>query len=157
MRLHQSEWPDGVVAKMTPLIITTAQSVRDISGVPMVPSPDPEAHVRQKNGTSRHDIGDDGLARLADATDLFLVDNKDAGKIWKDAQRVPGVGGFGIYFDTHLNGAKRVLIHIDNRPGRLMWVCPERNRATESRTYIYYRTDNPGPYLDILSAELGKL
>lgn len=157
MSLNENEWPAEVLPYLSPLIITTAQAVREVSGVPLIPSPDPDAHVRFSDGTSRHDVGADGAARLSDATDLFCVSNSDAAQLWQAVQRVPGVGGFGIYFDTQFGGQKRVLIHIDNRPDRLMWVCPSRNRATESRTYIYFRADNPGPYLDILAQELARL
>ena len=158
MSLNENEWPAEVVPYLSPLTITTAQTVREVSGVPLVPSPDPAAHVRDEQGAGRHClVGLDGKARLSDATDLFVVHNRDTGQLWQAAQSVATVGGFGIYFDTQLNGERRVLIHVDNRPGRLMWVCPNRNRATESRTYVYFRADNPGPYLDILAQELARL
>lgn len=156
MSLHEREWPGDVIGHMSDGIIATAKTIRDTSGVPLTPSPVPEAHVRFEDGTSRHAIGSDG-SRKSDATDLYLVRNTDAARLWLYAQRCVMVGGFGIYFDTELNGEKRVLVHLDNRPERLLWVCPSRNRATERREYIYFRETNPGVYLDILSAELARL
>lgn len=157
MSLQRHEWPGDVLDKMTPSIFRTAVIFREATGCRMTPSPDPEAHVRWIDGASRHAIGADGMSRLSDATDLFLLDNKDAATAWRLGQRVAGIGGFGIYFDTVLNGEKRVLFHIDSRPDRLMWICPSRDRTVEKRSYIYYRDDNPGPYLDLLSAELARV
>ena len=157
MSLCESEWPGGVVAHLAPSIIKTAQVVREVSGAPLIPSPVEAAHVRFENGTSRHAVGGVGTKRKSDATDLYLMNNADAATLWLTAQTVPGVGGFGIYFDTIYGGKKRVLVHLDNRPDRLLWLCPSRNRATEKRSYIYFRAENPGPYLDLLSVELSKL
>lgn len=157
MSLHEHEWPGDVLDHMTRSIVITAQEVRSESGVPMIPSPVEGAHVRFEDGTSRHAVGVSGTLRKSDATDLYLVDNADAGKLWQAAQRVNSVGGFGLYFDTVYDGEPRVMFHIDNRNPRLLWVCPARDRATQKRTYIYYRPNNPGPYLDTLAAELEKL
>lgn len=157
MSLKRDEWPGDVLDYMTDGIVRTAQDVRGVSQVPMIPSPVEGAHIRFEDGTSRHAVGVGGTLRKADATDLYLVNNADAGRLWQAVQRVKSVGGFGLYFDTIYDGEPRVMFHIDNRNPRLLWVCPSRDRATQKRTYIYYRPNNPGPYLDTLAAELEKL
>ena len=157
MMLNNHEWPRNTLDNMTDSIIKTAKLLRQKSSSPMVPSPDPEAHVRFKNGTSRHDVGVDGSMRESDATDLFLINNIDAARVWNCALAIPEIGGLGIYFDSQVGGQKRVLFHIDNRPDRLMWVCPSRKRSKESRSYIYFREDNPSAFLEILAHEFDKL
>lgn len=150
MTLRRYEWPGRVLDNMSEGIVATAQAFRLITGCPMIPSPLDAAHVRFEDGTSRHAVGEDGTMRLADATDLYLTNNRDAPAAWQLGQRVEDIGGFGIYFDTIYGGEPRVLFHIDRRPGRLMWVCPWRDRNTQKREYIYFRKGNPGPYLDFL-------
>lgn len=154
MSLSDHEWPANVLESMTSGIIQSAKHLRLNSGVPMLPSPDPEAHVRFKESGSRHTVYD---GKLSDATDLFLVNNIDAARLWSCALSMPEIGGIGLYFDTRLNGKKRVLIHIDNRKDRLMWLCPSRTREREKRAYIYFREDNPAPFLEILADEFERL
>ncbi|MCK4957759.1 MAG: hypothetical protein KAT00_00125 [Planctomycetes bacterium] len=152
MSLVISEWPEGVAEYMADAVFDIAFKLREVSGVPMVPSPLAEAHVRFEAGTSRHAIGADGQARKSDGTDLFLVDNQDAPEVWLKAQQVDGLGGFGIYFDTQLGGTKRVMIHVDGRPNRMVWLCPDQDK----REYIYYHND-PSRFLTVLSLEFAKL
>lgn len=154
MSLLDHEWPANVLESMTTGIIRSAKQLRIKSGVPMVPSPDPEAHVRFTESGSRHAVYGD---KLSDATDLFLVNNIDAARLWNCALSMSELGGIGLYFDTQLNGKKRVLIHIDNRADRLMWLCPSRKRTKEKRAYIYFREDNPAPFLEMLADEFEKL
>ena len=152
--LNDNEWPTGVIKHMAPKIISTAKQLRLKSGAAMVPSPDPEAHVRFTESGSRHSVYED---KLSDATDLFLVSNDDAARVWNCALSMPDIGGLGIYFDAQLNGKMKILFHIDNRPDRLMWVCPSRNRAKEKRSYIYFREDNPSVFLELLAQDFSKL
>lgn len=155
--LVPAEWPGNVLQYMTSRIISTAIKLRDKTNAPMIPSPISEAHVRFKTGTSRHDVGSSGTMRKSDATDLYLGRNSDAPKVWRIAQAMSEIGGLGIYFDTIYNNEPRILFHIDNRPDRLLWLCPLRDREKEKRTYVYYRDDNPGVFLDLLSEGLSKL
>ena len=154
MSLNDSEWPTGTIQNMTLGIIRTAKQLREKTGTPMVPSPDPAAHIRFKEGTSRHCVTS---SRQSDATDLFILDNLDAARVWHQALAMSEIGGLGIYFDSQLNGKMKVLFHIDNRPDRLLWVCPSRKRSKESRSYIYFREDNPSAFLEILANEFDKL
>lgn len=157
MSLKRSEWPTGVLEYMADSTIEKAIALRNKSGVPVVPSSLFAAHVRFKNGTSRHDVGEDGTVRKADATDLFVVHNRNAAKLWCHALS-SGFTGIGIYFDTHNDkGEPCVMFHFDERPDPLMWVCPSRDRETEKRTYIYYRDENPAVFLEVLAAEFEKL
>lgn len=157
MALLRSEWPGNVIDKMSGELIETVIALRAFSGVPLIPSPIEEAHVRYEDGTSRHAIGQDGTKRRSDATDLYVVNNKDAPKLWRMAQTMAEIGGIGVYFDTVFGGGKRVLFHFDTRMDRLLWLCPSRDRETEKREYIYYRDNNPGVFLDLLSAEFSRL
>lgn len=147
--LNQSEWPAGTVEWMTDSIFTIAFAVRDVTRCAMIPSPDPAAHVRHDNSTSQHSTKN--KQGKSNATDIFLR-NDQAEQFWSLAQRVPGLGGFGIYFDCHLAGEKRVLVHLDGRPERLLWVCPDQ----EKREYIYFHKD-PVRFLRVLSEEFAKL
>ena len=60
MSLKRSEWPAKALGFMSDGIIEVAQDVREICNTAMVPSPDPEAHVRFKDGSSLHCVGSDG-------------------------------------------------------------------------------------------------
>ena len=151
MSLKRSEWPKISIEFMSDEIIEMAQEVREVTGVPMIPSPDSEAHVRFSDGNSLHCIGLIGGGK-SQATDLFLINNSDAATFWMKAQSVADLGGFGIYFDTHLSGQKRVLAHLDTRPGRLLWLCPDE----AVRRYVYYDND-PVLFLNLLAKEFSKL
>ena len=151
MTLKLEEWPAKAVGFMSPDVIGMAQEIRDICDTAMVPSPDPEAHVRFTDGSSLHCVGTDGSLKSY-ATDLFILDNSASSKVWSLVQSVAVVGGFGMYFDTRLGGEKKTLIHIDTRPERLLWLCPDEPK----RRYVYYKND-PVYFLNLLSKELAKL
>lgn len=153
--LYDREWPSKAISYMNPEILYAAKKLRLKSGVALIPSPDPEAHVRWIDGSSRHAIGSDG-SKLSDATDLFLTRNLDAAALWLAAQSVAEIGGIGIYFDTLYGGIPRVMIHIDLRPERLLWVCPSRARNTTEREYIYFSPAKNNKYLSVLDNELSK-
>lgn len=142
--LQPHEWPDGVIEDMDPLLF--AECVipwRMASGVRFMPSPLPEGHVRNK-GDSRHSIK--GGTRLSDATDGFIPSTVAAvSKAYREALRIPAIGGFGLYFDTKPS----VMVHIDRRPERLLWL-------RVGGDYIYEIND-PAFYYRELSAQLEKL
>lgn len=146
---HAGEWPDGAIEQMSPRLLNDAIfPLRLASGVSMTPSPLLGAHVRS-SGTSRHST--QGGERLSDATDLFIGDNvNDVTKVWIEAQRVNAIGGFGIYFDKQMHGKPNVMIHIDTRPMRMLWL------TTEAGEYIYWHRD-PSRYLAELSKHIGAM
>jgi len=151
MSLNRSEWPAKALGFMSDGIIEVAQDVREICNTAMVPSPDPEAHVRFKDGSSLHCVGSGGDSK-SKATDLFILDNSASARVWSLVQSVEAVGGFGMYFDTHLGGEKKTLIHVDTRDERLLWICPDEPK----RRYVYYN-NNPIYFLDLLSRGLARL
>ena len=153
MSLKRNEWPSRIIRDMSDEILNLAIHMRTITGCSMVPSPDPEAHVRYTNGSSLHCIGTSGSKRSL-ATDVFLR-NEQVSKFILTAPTTPGLGGLGIYFDTRLSGAKRVLVHMDIRENHMLWVCPSRSKG-QKREYIYQHKDSER-YYKILSQELGKL
>lgn len=147
------EWPSAdalggvnVLKHMTPGIIRTLFDLR--ASVPedhrMHPSPAWGAHVRPY-GDSRHSISWDGTPRLSDATDFFM-DWEHVFYAWEQAQRIKEIGGLGIYFDTKLGGALTPMLHIDNRPERLLWV---RYTEMTKQRYIYH-ADNPAVFHSIM-------
>ena len=107
----------------------------------MTPSPLAEAHVREE-GESRHSTKRG--TRLSDATDLF-IDNSQAANMWRWAQQVTDIGGFGMYFDTNPS----TMIHIDTRPDRLLWI-------RVGGAYIYEHRD-PAFFYTQLGRQLEKL
>ncbi len=135
------EWPTGsdgrlVLAHMRAALIERLDGWRAHILGPVVPSPDPEGHVRA-SGRSRHSlVGPDG-PRLSDATDVFVP--RGWWGAWVQAQRA-GFGGIGLYFDTRLRGEPAVMMHLDLRPMRLLWarvdgvyVYPHRGRESRLR------------------------
>ena len=159
MSLLKKEWPDIIVDHLSEGIFDTAFEVRTVTGCPVVPSPVPGAHVRFSEYNenvpgkgSRHNVGLNGETRKADGTDLFLVRNSDARRFWKAAQQVESLGGFGIYFDTKLAGEPRVMFHLDRRPNRLLWVCPN----TAHREYVY-QPNGPLHFDAVLDREFARL
>lgn len=143
MSLELKEWPSEVIPYMHERIIDIAIYARQKSGCVMIPSPNPRAHVRFSDGSSMHEVGSD-KSGFAYATDFFGR-NDQATKLYETLLSIEAIGGLGIYFDSKLNGNKRILFHIDDyikRGQRLMWVCPDQ----ESREYIYFHKE-PERYL----------
>jgi len=150
-KLQKNEWPALAIPKMEPEVFELCYAVRDVSGAPMVPSPDPEAHVRYTDGNSLHCIGLDG-SKKSEATDLFILNAIDVPNVWVQAQRVKALGGFGIYFDTKLAGKTTTMIHVDLRNRRTLWLCPSEKK----RRYVYYNAD-PVLFMNLLAKEFSKL
>jgi len=140
--LQPDEWPDGVIEKMDPALFANAViPLRQMSGIAITPSPLPEAHVRHE-GESRHSTKRG--TRLSDATDLF-INGSQAAEMWRWAQQVTDIGGFGMYFDTNPS----TMIHIDTRPDRLLWI-------RVGGAYIYEHRD-PAFFYNQLGRQLEKL
>lgn len=138
-------------------IMSLSREVRVVTGCYMLPSKAPGAQVRFEDSDSLHAVGVDGSGKTH-ALDYFIYDNQIA-KFMQLAQTVKRLGGLGIYFDANVSKGKRMpLVHIDDRPGRLLWVCPDRDRDSdqpEPREYIYF-INEPARYYQVLSDELAK-
>jgi hypothetical protein len=150
MSLVKEEWPTEVIPYMADSVFNMSIGLRELTGCTMVPSPVVAAHIRFEDSTSRHAVGVNGNKK-ATATDWFGR-NDQATKFWMSAQRLPGLGGFGIYFDCKLSGEKRVMYHGDVRRQRLLWLCPDQ----DDREYIYYHKE-PLRFLNVLGKEFSKL
>lgn len=138
-------------------IMSLSREVRAITGCYMFPSKAAGAQVRFEDSDSLHAVGTDGSGRTR-AADYFIRGNQIA-KFMQLAQTVKRLGGLGIYFDANVSKGKRMpLVHIDDRPERLLWVCPNRDRDSdrpEPREYIYF-INEPARYYQVLSDELAK-
>lgn len=101
-------------------IVLTLQSLRTRSGIPIHPSPHPEAWARTSgNVSSRHYA----VGRLSDAGDVFPARGK-AMELWLVAQQYERIGGLGLYSDTTgIDGFPWIMMHLDLRPStRTFWV-----------------------------------
>lgn len=133
-----NEWPGDAASRIAPKTLNALFKVRELSGIPMRPSPVERAHIREETGTSRHQ------APSHDATDLFLLVD-DVPTFLLAAQEVPELTGIGVYLNRTLGTRTLPLVHLDTRPGRrIMWI-QESNGAP----YIYAGT-NPLQYYRIL-------
>ena len=140
-----NEWPEGALLSMNSNVILALAKIRAMlpSGAAMNPSPLFAGHVRF-DSHGRHSADD----RLSDATDVFI----DWQYLWPAllaAQQVNEIGGIGIYLDTHYDSKElHPMIHLDCRPGRMMWI-----RFEDVYTYYHYE---PIKFFRLL-AEHGKV
>jgi len=131
--IQPNEWPAETLEYMDADLLTDCVfPLRKISGIPMTPSSLAAAHVRHDKSGSRHSTKE--KTRLADATDLQISTISRMIGLMNYAEKVPAIGGIGIYFDTNTP-----LVHIDKRPNRLVWLCYTENGK---RVYLY-RESNP--------------
>jgi hypothetical protein len=137
--IKPSEFPDGVLEHMCAHLLTNGLfPLRTLSGVPMSPSSLYGAHVRHDNGRSRHCTHN--KTRLSTATDFHVKDHQHLLKVFDTAQRIPAIGGIGLYFDTN-----RPMVHIDTRKDKLAWVRyqvdgKERYVYRENNAVVFYQT-----------------
>ena len=94
-------------------LIIVLQRLRTVSGVPIYPSPLPDAWARMSgSATSRHYAVD----RLSDAGDMFPERGRFM-ELFFRAQQMPEIGGIGVYADTTgPDGKPWPMLHIDLRP-----------------------------------------
>ena len=155
-RFDADEWPiidsgdhagDSVLAHMSPAVIEALVELRDALPADHVITPSPvwQAHVRY-TGTSRHSLKIDGV-RLSDATDVFLA-WRHVWLAWALAQRIQGIGGIGLYLDTHLGGQSMPMLHIDTRPERILWV---RHAVQGEARYVYLHRE-PATFFSVIGA-----
>ena len=101
-------------------VILTLQRLRNVSRVPMTPSPLQGAWSRTTGSkTSRHYA----IGRLADAGDFFPRRGR-ALYVWTVMQQLPEINGIGLYSDKKgPDGKPQIMIHMDLRtPTRIFWV-----------------------------------
>lgn len=135
-----AEWPFGVLDRMDSTVMRALFSLRKASGIVMRPSPVQGGHARDR-GDSRHSTK--GGIRLSDATDIFVGSLADLATVFRHAQRVQGIGGIGLYFDTRPGP----MFHIDCRPDRLLWVRVDGE--------YHYEVNDPAAFYALLGQKLG--
>lgn len=152
--LKPSEFPkdrhgQSVLKFMDSKIIEALIQVRLNANCPVIPSKNPEAHVRFTGSEGSQHYAVD---RLATATDFYVPDNRTASTVYEACKQVPEIKGLGIYFDWSM---KKVAFHIDIRPTpfRTQWVCPQ---GLESREYIFLHHSHV-KYYQTLAEEFSKL
>ena len=139
----KSEWPNHeyVLSNMSSEIFESLFDFRNSFGNGVYPSPLEQAHVRDKNSGSRHDIH--GGERLSDATDIFVKRNL-AKKAYSILLATPNIRGLGIYRHSLYNGEKDewVMLHIDTRPQNYtsLWAA-DRETSEDNFEYISYQAD----------------
>ncbi len=113
-------------------LILTLQHLRTCSGIPLTPSPVSGAWGRlEGSATSRHWA----VGRLSDAGDIFPAKGRTL-DCWLAAQGMGDIGGIGLYVDTRgPDGTPWPMMHIDLRPGRLLWTSERRDAQ---RVYYYH-------------------
>ena len=148
-----NEWPGSVIDNMDAYLFHECIfPLRELSGVPMTPSPLREGHIRAVGG-SRHSLDHGDGPRLSDASDLFIASDKTkVSTVLGHARQIHAIGGFGLYFDTKPS----VMIHVDARPTvkrvngiQIRWLRVGGN-------YIYEHKD-PAMYYAELANQLEKL
>jgi hypothetical protein len=145
----QSEFPDGVLEYMTPVVISSLQEVR--ASLPrdhlIYPSPLARAHVRHEVAGSQHSTHNG--TRLANATDFFVL-KKHLPRVYMEVTKHPKINGCGFYKGSTYRGSGDdwVMVHIDCRPAneKLFWVA-DKDSGSYKYTYI---TSNPDKYFEIL-------
>ena len=116
-----SEFPEGVDRYCDPVFMMKLNLFREALGCAVIPSPRKAAWYRHKAGkNNRHFVGPaDQPSRLSDAGDVF----PQCDPFYALVTAIEcGFTGIGLYYDTHLNGDQRWMMHLDTRPGDLvMW------------------------------------
>ena len=128
------EFPEGVLYYLMPEMVYILDNIRDISDVPIYPSPVYEAHVRHDCADSFHCVSEDGFSTATD----FFVKWEDAMTVYHTLIDIPDVGGVGIYDDKVYNGEPHCMFHIDDRPDALMWVYKDGEYTYNTNAFAYY-------------------
>ncbi len=101
-------------------LITTLQSIRTETGIPIYPGPLKSEWARfDGSKTSRHYAVD----RLSDAGDIFPVRSRVL-ELWVRLQAIPNIGAIGLYADTDgPDGLPWPMVHFDLRNARqkVLW------------------------------------
>ena len=149
---RKDEWPNYkfVLSNMSESVFENLFDFRESLNSAVYPSPLEEAHVRDRNSDSRHDIR--GGQRLSDATDVF-VERRLAKKAYSILLATPSIRGLGIYRHSVFNGEtdKFTMFHIDTRPQNYvsLWVA-DRETSEDNFEYTSYQADFRG-YFRVLT------
>lgn len=129
----KSEFPAGVTENVSPAFLYRLDVFRKTLDCRVYPSPLEAGWFRTDGSeTSRHFIGQQGDLRQADAGDVFP--DCDIFHAMVTAIHC-GFTGIGMYFDTHMSGEKKNMLHLDTRPGKpVIWI-----RDNGKYTTIYPR------------------
>ena len=139
-----SEFPAGVLDKMNPDFIYKLEFFRTRLGCIVTPSPVKGGWIRTDGSvTSQHFIGNDGNMRSSNAGDIFCSCDPFYALVVAISC---GFGGIGVYFDKHLNGEKKWMMHLDTRStangSPIIWVQDKDGKRT---------TISPRPNLDVIT------
>ncbi|MCV6590780.1 MAG: hypothetical protein OIF57_17415 [Marinobacterium sp.] len=112
------EWPGDALAHVDSELVLALDAFRDRLGHGVVPSPVVGGWYRLDGSkTSRHYA----VGRLSDAGDVFP--RCDIRKALMVAQGCDWFGGIGVYLDTTgPSGKPEPMLHLDLRPGRVVWL-----------------------------------
>lgn len=100
-------------------VIKLVDKIRDIMGSPMIPSPVAGAFSRKDGSTgSRHYA----VGKLSTAGDFFIPRKSALEVLVRLASMQDMPMGIGIYLDTVYNGQPCVMIHIDLRDKKTIWL-----------------------------------
>jgi len=106
-------------------VVSVLQRLRDMSGIPITPSPVPEGWARTSGSVgSRHYA----VGRLSDAGDVFPARGRLL-ECWIRAQQIQEIGGLGLYIDTNgPDGLPWPMMHLDLRQTatRTFWIRTEK-------------------------------
>lgn len=138
------EWPKGVLAHMSARVVYALAEARSQlpPGYAITPSPVARGHVRHEQGGGQHNTNN--RARLSTATDVYMR-WAHVWLAWEVLQRIPEIGGLGIYTDMLWAGSqgRRAMLHIDTRADRLVWAA-WREGPRSTMHYIYLHDDPIG-------------
>jgi len=114
-------------------VLRVLQRIRDISQIPIIPSPIRAGWARTNGATgSRHYA----VGRLSDAGDIFPARGRCL-ECWLRAQEIPALGALGLYSDTRgVDGLPWTMLHFDLRDAkpRVFWI-------REAGEYLYLNRD----------------
>jgi hypothetical protein len=112
-----SEFSEDPEENAHPHLLERLQKYRTILGKPVIPSQTPGALARfdDDSAGSMHYA----VCRYSKAIDVFP--DCDIFEAFIVAVRSGLFYGIGVYFDTHINGEYKPMLHLDLRPSLLMW------------------------------------
>ena len=112
----RSEFPRGILKNMSADFMEQLFAFRKRLNAALIPSPLQEGWVRMDGspGSQHYAVG-----RLSTAGDVFLAEGADARYAFTLACQF--FNGVGIYYDTHINGKPRIMLHLDTREVPTVW------------------------------------
>lgn len=113
---NEDEFPEGELEYTSTKILTRMDTLRDLIGSPIYPSPVKGSLARiGEDENSQHYAKEDGSI-LSKADDWFPFENEKISFVFTACISCGLFGGIGVYFDTHgLRGSHDVMFHTDTR------------------------------------------